>query len=298
MNRTVQAAVVLVLGGMLAIGGVGVPAHAEEATPTDPAATASQVPEPKAGARSGAAVEPAAATTMSITLDHAKVYPRDPAALTANIDAPTNPDGGSVLIVVNGLTRSAVVADNRARISLPPLPIGSYVIRAGFRAAGETQDSATASATITVISGRRATIGIKFGQERLLRPRREVLVARSGSQHLESAARRPRGHSLLLCRLAMDQSCPGDEQQQRQLRLCHAPFGNEEFQGPIRNGFIAKSHGYADHGDAHSCATGGRARLHPRRALDRVCDRGFHDLSQVYQGNARADRITHVAGAW
>lgn len=137
LNLTMRGALTAALGGLLIVGSAGMPAQADEALPSD--------------------------TTMSITLDHTKVYPGAPVVLTAIVDAATNPDGKTVRVDVNGRSRSSVVAGSQASVTLPTLPIGTHNVEAHLLAEGQSEDVATARTVVTVVSGRRVTLGINAG---------------------------------------------------------------------------------------------------------------------------------------
>lgn len=138
LSRAMRATLTAAVGSLLIVGSAGLPAQADEISPS--------------------------ATTMSVTLDHARVYPGVPVVLTAMVDPAANADGGTVRVDVKGKSRSSVVAGSRASVTLPALPIGTHNVVAHLRAEGQSEDVATARTVVTVISARRVTLGVNSGR--------------------------------------------------------------------------------------------------------------------------------------
>ena len=138
MNRTMRGALTTAVGGLLIVGSASMSAQADEISLSD--------------------------TTMSVTLDHTRVYPGTTVVLTATVDPATNPDGGTIRVDVNGKSRSSVVAGSRASVTLPALPIGTHNVKAHLRAEGQSEDAASARTVVTVVSARRVALGINAGR--------------------------------------------------------------------------------------------------------------------------------------
>ena len=183
LNRVMRGALTAALGGLLIVGGAGMPAQADEATASD--------------------------TTLSITLDHAKVHRGTSVVATVIVETATNPDGGTMRVDVNDRSRSSVVAGSRASITLP---IGTHNVVAHLRAEGQSEGVATARTVVTVVSAARVTLGMNAGGNALFADGEQFWLR----AQVRSAANRPLArqkvtlysyvgsHRLLLARLTSD----------------------------------------------------------------------------------------------